>query len=738
MKLPAFWSAVIFITGIWMGRSFNLPDLLLFLVAITAFIAGLIIYLKHRDKYAWIIIAAALFIAGVFRINLESANIPDNDISHFNDMGEYITVVGEIVREPDLRPEQTYLTVRADTIAIDKTRIPVSGLVLIRLKYPAAHFNYADYVQVRGYLSAPQPARNPGAFDYRKYLANKNIHSLISVSKSFNIYRIRKQTGNVFLTGFIIPLRSYILKTFESFVSKPNSALISGFLIGETRFIPPEIFQNFRDTGTLHLLAVSGSNVVLVTGTVAFILLLLRIRLRSRYLLSFLVIIIFCYLSYNQPSVVRASVMVGLYILGRLAYRKINYISVIAASAIVILMFAPLMLWDVGFQLSFAAAFGLIYFLPIIFGKLSFGNSRISKLIQFVVMIFFSSLIAQLAVAPILAYSFHTIPMIGILSNLVVVPLSSLAVILALILCFVGWLAPMAQVLGWLADFVLSWTIQAVNFFASIPVIKFQISTPAWYLIIFYYLILFLLFNLIINRRVFKYLIITVLTAANFLLWSNIIGEYNFKPSLTVLDCGSNRMILVETGQQADYLLADYRSGPEYDPLERVLLPYLVERRIRAIKYFNFGDNENSDSLPILFDKSGIRVDETEGHADQTPAETSALIHKFSINGKNIVILSDYNVLHRLVEIDSISADILILPEPPLFNLDFTALILKINPEIIIFSGYQSLYVEPAGYRKFFENIFTADINCYNTRINGAVEILFKNGRIAAHPFFQP
>ena len=703
MKLPAFWSAVIFITGIWMGRSLNLPDLILFLVAITAFIAGLIIYLKQKDKYAWIIILLALFVAGVFRINLESENIPDNDVSHFNDIGEYVTVVGEIVREPDLRPEQTYLTLRADTIAVEKTQIPVSGLILIRLKYSSSKFNYADYVQVRGYLSSPQPARNPGAFDYRKYLANKNIRSLISVNKSFNIYRQRKQTGNIFLSKFIIPLRSYILSVFDKYVQEPQSALISGFLIGETRFIPPEIFQNFRDTGTLHLLAVSGSNVVLVTGTVAFILLLLRVRLRSRYLLSFLVIIIFCYLSYKQPSVVRASVMVGLYIIGRLAYRKINYISVIAASAFVILMFDPLMLWDVGFQLSFAAAFGLIYFLPLIFNKIKFDNSRKWRLPKLLLMIFFSSLIAQLSVAPILAYSFHTIPVIGILSNLVIVPLSSLAVIMALVLSFAGWLAPLANVIGLLADFVLSWTIDAVNFFAAIPVTKINISSPQWYHIGLYYVTLILLFNLLINRRIFKYLVLTALISVNIFIWGRVLGDYRQAPSMTVLDCGQSQVIHIETANRQDYILADYRVSPNYDPLERVLMPYLIEKNTGQIEHFKLLRNMDDSVIQAFTQKSGIKILNPDNRMSEAQAATSESVHKFILAQKNVMVLTDHNALYGFAENDILGTDILILPEPPVINLNFTDLILKINPEILIFSTYRSLYVEPTGYTGFLD-----------------------------------
>ncbi|MBD3217948.1 MAG: DUF4131 domain-containing protein, partial [candidate division Zixibacteria bacterium] len=375
MKLPAFWSAVLFVSGIWIGRSMQIPDMLLFLVASIFFIAGLVVYLKNYQQLSWIIVAGALLMAGFFRIGLETSNVAANDVGQFNDLGEQIGIKGEIIREPDIRSDKTFLTVRVDTIIIDDKKMSVSGRVLVRLKYMSSGFSYADYIRAGGFLSTPIPARNPGAFDYRKYLANKKIGSILYVSRPDDIGMLERHSGNPFLTKIVIPLRKYILSIFERHIDSPQRSLIAGFLIGEVRFIPPGVHQNFRDTGTLHLLAVSGSNVALVIGTVELILLLAWVPSRQRHIIALFVIILFSYLSYNQPSVVRASVMISLYLLGRLAYRKVNYINILSMAAILILIFEPLMLWDVGFQLSFAATFGLVYFLPLIYRRLSTSGS---------------------------------------------------------------------------------------------------------------------------------------------------------------------------------------------------------------------------------------------------------------------------------------------------------------------------------------------------------------------------
>ena len=111
MKLPAFFSALFFILGIWAGRNLALPDELLFTLAVIFFVAGVVIYLKKLYHYGWLIVAAALVVGGIFRINIDLADLPNNDLSHFNDLGRRVEVIGEIVKESDLMQDRTYLTV---------------------------------------------------------------------------------------------------------------------------------------------------------------------------------------------------------------------------------------------------------------------------------------------------------------------------------------------------------------------------------------------------------------------------------------------------------------------------------------------------------------------------------------------------------------------------------------------------------------------------------------------------
>jgi ComEC/Rec2-related protein len=733
MKLPAFWSAVLFVSGIWIGRSMQIPDMLLFLMASIFFIAGMVVYLKSYLHLSWIIVAGALLMAGFFRIGLEVSGTAANDVGQFNDLGERVGIKGEIIREPDIRSDKTLLTVRVDTIIIDDKKISVSGRVLVRLKYMSSGFSYADYVRAHGFLSTPIPARNPGAFDYREYLANKKIGSIFYVSRPDDIGILERQSGNPFLTKIVIPLRRYILSIFERYIDSPQRSLIAGFLIGEVRFIPSEIHQNFRDTGTLHLLAVSGSNVALVIGTVELILLLAWVPSRQRHIIALFVIILFSYLSYNQPSVVRASVMISLYLLGRLAYRKVNYINILSMAAILILIFEPLMLWDVGFQLSFAATFGLVYFLPLIYRRLSTSGSVRKKIPSFILMTFFSSAVAQLAVAPILAANFNTIPIIGLFANLLIVPLASIAVILSLFLVFLGWFGPLGSLLGFISDQVLEFTINCVNFFADFPLAKIAISSPEWYMIALYYLALILAFRLLKDMKNLKYLIIVVFVFVNIAVWQANLEAYRINPRITALDMRGNPTVHLRCCDGGDYLI---REIPEEDS---------GSYSLKTLKSYSINVGVHD---PLELSTSNQFQIETSIPPDHVSAKRDRisllkLSEKDSIFGAlykhedhaALILLSN----NRLLACEDIfqSPQVLMLPEPGYITDEFIDFISALSPKILIFSGYKLLYREPPGYDLLKRALSDKNIDFYNVRECGAVRIMFEESKISIKPMLE-
>ncbi len=695
LKYPAAAACLFLILGILAGTVFHPADFISFCI-LTVALVGVLIAL-YRKSIRWLISigAVSLVLLGVFRYNLSAVNFPPNHISGFNDLPEQVMVIGRIVREPDMRPDKTYLTVECDTLYITDEPIPTSGLLLVRIAYLDDRFNYADKIAVKGYLGTPIEKRNFHGFDYRRYLMLKRINSYISVKHSEQARVLEHGGGNRFLSGFIIPLREYILDVFRKKLAGSEQYLVAGFLIGETRFIPQQLYKRFRDTGTLHLLAVSGSNVALVIGTLVFLFRFAGVKRRIVDILSLGVIVVFCQLSFNQPSVVRASLMIGLVLIGRIVYRKTSLLNIIAVAALLILMINPMMLFDVGFQLSFAAAFSLVYFLKGMMPRSGSVTGIWKKMFRYGLMILASSIVVQIMVAPILAWYFGTIPLITFVSNLLVIPFASLSVTMSMLLVLFAPVPVLGDLLAVFTQLSLHISIWLVDFFASLPVVKLSVGAPSLTDIILFYATLFLLYGAFRSTKSLRYLLLVVLVWANMFVWRVVAREVSSNTQVTFLDLGQETAMHIRIPPDYDFMLTNARSSNGFDQVERVIMPYL--------------SGEGADK-PELFAicSSSETIDTSKQTArgmESLPAIESSSDGEYSIHlwrsklgvEQAYVMLKDHALLWlsswdwlNSPEADSISSsDILALPYPDHSVSMYFDRIRQLAPSVVVIYNYR-------------------------------------------------
>jgi competence protein ComEC len=364
MRRPAFYALVFFVIGILIGSHLDLPASLLLSILILSLLFCLLFLLKKDQKDATVFIILSIILAGFFRYELLTRDFPQNHISNFLNLNRSVIITGKIADQPDVRVNKTFLKVQAQTLSTGKKTKATSGQIILKIKEPTFRFDYADRIKFKGFLYEPSPVRNPGAFDYKRYLGRKGIHGIVALSKAEKVQILGKQPGGVLLSKIIIPLRKWILGVFDKTLSGNHKALLSGFLLGETRDIPEDIYDMFRDTGTVHLLVVSGSNVWLVVGIIFALLSLLRVPKIPTTIITLICIFIFSNLVHNDPPVVRAGIMASVVLLGVLLYKDVQMINLVSFSALVILLFSPLFLFDVGFQLSFASVFAIVLLVP--------------------------------------------------------------------------------------------------------------------------------------------------------------------------------------------------------------------------------------------------------------------------------------------------------------------------------------------------------------------------------------
>ena len=286
-----------------------------------------------------------------------------SDLAYYNgDEGgsssPLVTVDGYVASYPILKDGRRRLDIEVEYLEFDGEKKRVAGR--LRLQTNSVYrFRYGESVRVRGELTEPPIFED---FDYRAYLARKQIHSLMRQA------RVDPQPGMLrggFLLQFVYGLRDRGERLLNRLLPEPYAALANGMLLGIEAGIPDELYEKFNLTGTSHVIVISGSNVALVTG----VLMALGIRLfgkRGALWPTLGGLALYTFLVGGDAAVMRAALMGGLFVVATVLGRQSTALVSLAAACWAMTLWNPLMLWDVGFQLSSAATVGLILIGPAI------------------------------------------------------------------------------------------------------------------------------------------------------------------------------------------------------------------------------------------------------------------------------------------------------------------------------------------------------------------------------------
>lgn len=240
MKQPALDSAAALAGGILLGSAVNLSGVLLFLVTVGLVGLGFFAHWHQRPRLATVTLLGVLVAAGMMRYGQVTRDFPLNHISHFVHLGKSLTVTARITDLPDVFNDRTYLTVVVDSLSDGRKRVAASGKISVRLREPTSAFAYGDRIRFSGTIWPPPEAKNPGAFDYQRYLQAQEIFGLVYLS-SVNLVAVQRGSELRGLKSFLEKSRAGIIRQFQTNFSHEESALLAGFLLGYTRDIPSEI-----------------------------------------------------------------------------------------------------------------------------------------------------------------------------------------------------------------------------------------------------------------------------------------------------------------------------------------------------------------------------------------------------------------------------------------------------------------------------------------------------------------
>jgi competence protein ComEC len=426
---------------------------------------------------------------------------------------------------------------------------------------------------------------NPGEFNYRRYMANKSVWHRAFL-KTSEVVRLGEKTGNVFYGA--VKLRKKVIKKLDQHIKdREAAAVISTLLLGYKADLNREILNTYSATGVMHVLSVSGMHVAIVAALAGYLLGIWKGRKMNIAQALFIVMFVWLYtlLSGLSAAACRSAVMMSFMITGRLLNRNAGIFNCVSAAAFFQLLSKPLWLFDLGFQLSYIAVFGLILFYPVINAMLKF-RSAINRAIWSYLAF---SLAAQVATFPLCLYYFNQFPLYFLASNVfIMVPVTVVmyAGVGFLMMSFLPYSADMPlRCLAWLMENGIISLNAGLRFIAKLP----SSSLHGYHLHITFYLLIYLLIGFLFvgitkksKKAVWYMLILSVLISSIY----TISGLIIWRRKSVVFYSIRNHVAVAFTRAGRATILTDIDVGN--NTLSYSVMPLIRDRNLRLSQVAHF------------------------------------------------------------------------------------------------------------------------------------------------------
>ena len=506
-----------------------------------------------------------------------------------------IPLEGWIANPPDPRPgdardapdfERTRFVAEVTRLRLGETWVATTGRARLTVLGEPLRAEYGDEIRGTFRLRHPRRFDNPGAFDYPGYLATQGVFLEGWTREPVEVLEARRGSA---ILGAIFRLRQLLLRRLDGAMPSQEAALVKAMVLGDRSGLTPDMNQAFLDSGTFHILAISGLNVSLLAGTLFGLLRLLAISPRLAAGASVLLVTLYAALAGASASVVRAAVMADAYLLAVVLDRRADLLNSLALSALALLWWNPRFLFEVGFQLTYLATLGIVLVVPRCARALAPLPWPLRWALESVVI----TLAATAMTLPILARAFNRVAPVGILSNVPIVPLSGLVTTLGTAACVpllfiptgISWLN---HAMAWLVNLLLG----LAGWFAAWPWASVRVFTPTPGILAAYYAIgltwlLRLALSSASDRRGAwaRWLGLLALACVLTLAVQVLVKLYppRGRPAvrLTLLDVGQGEAILVELPERRRMLVdAGGVPGDRFDVGAKVLAPFLLHEWI--------------------------------------------------------------------------------------------------------------------------------------------------------------
>lgn len=441
-----------FVGGIASASFLHVPQFAALIFSIVGI--GLATVFWKEKKAVAVGFCILVFAIGVFRYGQVQ---PHGAIIQDNFREEKIAFFAVVVREPDIREGYQNLVIKSESI---------EGNIFVRTDR-WAQYVYGDEFKIEGVLKVPE---NFSEFDWKGYLARKDIYWTMQYPA---IEVIGSGGGGSFMAA-LLGLKNIFREVVDENISPPQSTLFGAMVLGDKQKLTPEFKEKLNRVGLRHVTAISGLHIMILTFIIMELLIGIGLWRSHAFYVTVVVIALFILMVGAPPSAVRAGVMGGLLLLAQHVGRLSSGMrAIVFASSGMLALNPTLLQFDIGFQLSFSAIFGIIFFSQYFFEKLRHVPNPSFVPVRTVLSASFSAYITTL---PILIYHFGSASLIAPLANVFVLPIVPFIFMLAIPFGLIGTLMPMAaQVLSWPLWLFLFYMTKVTDIFSQLPFASYTI-----------------------------------------------------------------------------------------------------------------------------------------------------------------------------------------------------------------------------------------------------------------------
>jgi len=445
--------------------------------------------------------------------------------------------------------------------------------------------NPGNTVEVSGFYQKGKERRNPGEFDYHKYLQSQNITGIVSINSVYDVIVVTEES--VFFTSTLFQIKKNINERIYELHNTSTASLLRGLLLADRHEMDYDIKTQFINAGVVHVLAVSGFNVGLIV--LIFIFMFGRFSIPVNAALTITGLIAFLLITGIQASVFRATVMAIVLIIAFLSNRNTNLINSLAIAALVILLVKPYELYSPGFQLSFAAVLSIAVIYPLIdkwIDSLNIKSNSLKKLLLFTAV----SLSAQVGTLPLTIFYFGKVSIIALFTNLIVIPVIGFNISLAIATLIISSVLQSAAIYYAAAnEFLTDMIFRVITYSGNLDFSHLIINQYSIYDVLLFYMFIWILLYFMprFNSNAAK-AFLGFLIALNIFVFSKIDNEELLPDgllSVMMIDVGQGDALLVKFPGGETALIDAGNATPNFDNGERVILPLLQYLGIERIDY---------------------------------------------------------------------------------------------------------------------------------------------------------